>query len=111
VASASTSSRSGSARGQPLRGDARAGAALDQRFEIFEILVADSHKQSVVVLERAWSDPLQDHVLPDTLHARLVVADRITGAGVKQPWWRPLVPDVSSPRSRTVTLSPRSVRS
>ena len=70
---------------QPLHRDAGAGAALDERFEVLEVLVAHGHEQSVVALERAGRDAPQDHVLPDALDARLAVAHGVTGAAVEEP--------------------------
>ena len=69
---------------ESLDGNVGRGAALDERFEVLEVLLAYGDEQSVVALERAGGDPLQDRVLPDALEPRLAIADGVARAAVEQ---------------------------
>jgi len=52
---------------EPLDGNVGRGTTLDERSEVLEVLLAYGDEQSVVALERAGSDALQERVLPDAL--------------------------------------------
>ena len=70
---------------QPLCGDSRGLAALEQRLEVLHVLVFDRDEQAVVQLEASGADPPEDHVLLDALHRRLAVVDRVAPAAVEHP--------------------------